>query len=189
MKKCIMLLSLLFLIMYIIMTFSLKEDFRNNIEKSYNQLDTNNLELPFIKPAKIKRITPNNISVCSIDKQYIPYKHYTPKIIKNTQNYKTIINKKNETTKNKKYYENHYGSILAPKEIIPIQEEENKTNHFTQGNICKLSKWSLWSNCDASKCINNKIRTRKVLKTPSNCYSPLNPVLKQNISCDSNLCF
>ena len=72
-----------------------------------------------------------------------------------------------------------------------VYEEKEDNQDFIQGNICKLSPWSLWSQCNfnCGEYYGKKTRTRKVLKEPKGCYSPLNPVLSQTISCNSTVCF
>ena len=102
----------------------------------------------------------------------------------------TRLRKRGKKGKNK-----YYGIVPAPqsneyKQIMEESKDHEKSN-FIQGNICKLSPWSLWSNCDTNcgETYGKKTRTRKVLKEPLGCYSPLNPILSQTIPCNSTLCF
>lgn len=99
----------------------------------------------------------------------------------------------------KKYNNYFYGIDKAkqnPGENINTNTNKNQNNknknNFIQGNICQISKWSLWSDCNYNtqnmRLYNKKKRTRKILNTPKGCYSPTNPVLEQIIDCDSSTC-
>ena len=87
-----------------------------------------------------------------------------------------------------------YGSAEAPDSIKyqqkMIEDSLDKPIEFVQGNICKLSPWSLWSKCPLGcPSSTKKKRTRKVLNEPKGCYSPTNPILEQVIPCNSTQCF
>lgn len=182
------------------------ENIKKQIGKPYNiiipkkgQKNLTLSEAPFILPVTIKRVDPyDNISVCEIDRtRKKHFKHIKKKgrIISKPQKKCTILKKK--------FYDNSYGITQAPgyDEYIKIigktsELGNNNSNihshiNYTQGNICKLSPWSLWSECN-KKCGDNygtKTRTRKVLKEPLGCYSPFNPILEQKIPCHSSICF
>lgn len=186
----------------------LPENIKKEIGKAYNVvvLSPNQKVLPYTKPANINKIDPyNNLSVCTIDRVMKKYKN---RDYMNNQNKKQESNSKNDNgidkdntdKKNtkmhlkKKFYDNYYGIANAPSSeeyINKLFNEKKEIPSFIQGNICKLSPWSLWSDCNY-KCGENygkKTRTRKVLKEPKGCYSPLNPTLTQTIPCNSTMCF
>ena len=174
------------------------DNVKKEIGKAYNVvvLSEDQKILPYIQPAKTRKIDPyDNLSVCTIDRQFKKYQDYSIYYDDNKKREKEkpnekIINK----NKKKKFYDNYYGIVPAPdsNEYEQIMQENKEEEYpFIQGNICKLSPWSLWSDCD-TKCGKNygkKTRTRTVLKEPVGCYSPLNPLLSQTIPCNSTLCF
>lgn len=181
----------------------LPENIKREIGKAYNVvvLSPDQKVLPITKPVEMKKIDPyDNLSVCTIDRQL--KKNYKGKYGYNEESNgkrrKSNQSKDNKNTdkhKEKKYYDDYYGIASAPysedyKANLIHEENEDKYD-FIQGNICKLSPWSLWSKCDynCGEYYGKKTRTRRVLKEPKGCYSPLNPVLTQTIPCNSTLCF
>ena len=102
----------------------------------------------------------------------------------------------------KKYNDKYYGIANTTNQTIDYyqqiiddsieMEESNNQNKFIQGNICQLSKWSNWSDCNkkcGDKDYNTQYRTRTILNQPENCYSPTNPILKQKVTCGYIPCF
>lgn len=184
----------------------LPENIKREIGKAYNVvvLSPNQKVLPITKPVEMKKIDPyDNLSVCTIDRQF--KNNYQGKYDSqgkydyNRSDKKSGTSKKSKTNtekyKVKKFYDNYYGIASAPDseeyKASLIYEENEEKYDFIQGNICKLSPWSLWSECDynCGKHYGKKTRNRRVLKEPKGCYSPLNPVLTQTIPCNSSLCF
>ena len=176
---------------------------RKQIGTSYNAiiLSQNQKNLPLVGPIETEKIDPyKDLIPCEINRKL---KYYQGNL--NDKNRKkSDKNKRNKYSKNKnkyskskkKFYDDYYGITLAPDSIKMqqkmIEDSKNKPIKFIQGNICKLSSWSLWGDCQYSedcKLYGKKTRTRKVLNEPKGCYSPLNPVLKQTIPCDSSMCF
>jgi hypothetical protein len=102
-----------------------------------------------------------------------------------------------------KKYNNYFYGIDKPKQNPGenINTNTNNTNtknninnkiNFISGNICHLSKWSLWGGCNYNtqnmRLYNKKKRTRTILNYPKDCYSPMKPALEQIIDCSSSSC-
>ena len=169
---------------------------RKQIGGPFNMLiDRQNYDsLPSVGPVNTIKVNPyENLSVCTINRDLKYYKKYNKnKSSNNNKKYNTKYNKYD----NKKFEKQNqfYGSTLAPDSIKyeqqMIEDNLDKPIEFVQGNICKLSPWSLWSKCPPGcPSYKKKKRTRIVLNEPKGCYSPTNPILEQVIPCNSTQCF
>lgn len=99
-----------------------------------------------------------------------------------------IFNDKPIYNEYKTYNDKYYGITKTKSKII----NEPIIHHKKFKNICQLSGWSNWSNCNTKygdRDYNTQYRTRIILNKPDNCYSPTNPILKQKITCGNKPCF
>ena len=151
--------------------------------------------LPSIGPVNTIKVDPyENLSVCTMDRDLKYYKKYNEN--SSSSNNQKKNDKKYNKYNNKKFEKQNqfYGLDLAPESIKyeqkMLENSLDKPIEFVQGNICKLSPWSLWSKCPLGcPSSTKKKRTRTVLNEPKGCYSPTNPILEQVIPCNSTQCF